>query len=345
MTVGVIAHIENPGFDEVRHLARSAEQAGADWLGVADAFWWRDTWLLLAEAARATERIALGPLVTNPYLRHPFVTVSALASLQDIAGPRVFAGLGAGGSEIRLAAQISRLDAPVRVERLTSLIRSVAAGEPLDPASGRRLDVPLQPVPIIVGARSRGMLRTAGRVADEVLLWAVPKSDLDQSIAAVRQGYESRTASAQEDAGDKPGPSLADRPFPGLIWAPIVRGAGSSEVLLSRAGTYAVLNNGAAVRGSWGVPPADVDRIRELLVAGRARDAASLVPEGVFDDLAIDDDLDGAAGIAARTGATGIAVAATELAAVTDQVQWARRVLEAASYRAGADPLGASAAR
>ena len=119
-----------------------------------------------------------------------------------MAGPRVFAGLGAGGWEIRLAAQISRLDAPVRIERLTSLIRGVASGEPLDPASGRRLDVPLQPVPIIVGARSRGMLRTAGRAADEVLLWAVPKSDLDQSIAAVRQGYESRTGSARRGAGD-----------------------------------------------------------------------------------------------------------------------------------------------
>ena len=83
MTVGVIAHIENPGFDDVRQLARTAEQAGADWLGVADAFWWRDTWLLLAEAARATDRIRLGPLVTNPYLRHPFLTVAALASLQD----------------------------------------------------------------------------------------------------------------------------------------------------------------------------------------------------------------------------------------------------------------------
>ena len=103
MTVGVIAHIDNPSLDEVRQLACTAEQAGADWLGVADAFWWRDTWLLLAEAARATARIRLGPLVTNPYLRHPFVTVSALASLQDLAGPRVFAGLGAGGSAIRLA--------------------------------------------------------------------------------------------------------------------------------------------------------------------------------------------------------------------------------------------------
>jgi hypothetical protein len=37
--VGVIAHIENPTFDTVRRLARTAEAAGADWLGVADASW------------------------------------------------------------------------------------------------------------------------------------------------------------------------------------------------------------------------------------------------------------------------------------------------------------------
>ncbi len=106
MTVGVIAHLENPTYEDIRQLAGEAEEAGAEWLGVPDAFWWRDTWLLLAEAARVTRRIRLGPLVTNPYLRHPFVTVSALASLQDLAGPRVFAGLGAGGSEVRLAARI-----------------------------------------------------------------------------------------------------------------------------------------------------------------------------------------------------------------------------------------------
>ncbi len=336
MTVGVIAHIENPGFDDVRQLARTAEQAGADWLGVADAFWWRDTWLLLAEAARATDRIRLGPLVTNPYLRHPFLTVAALASLQDLAGPRVFAGLGAGGSEIRLAAQVSRVDAPARIERLASLIRSVASGEPLDPASGRRLEVPLRPVPITVAARSRGVLRTAGRVADDVLLWAVPKSDLDRSVATVRQGYESWKGSPDVGGDDATG-SAGDRPFPGLTWAPIVREGERAEALLSRAATYAVLNNTAAVRESWGVPPADVDRIRELLVAGRAHDAAALVPETVIDDLASDPDIDGAAVTAARIGATGIAVAATGTRSVANQVEWARRVLEEASYLGAVD--------
>src|SRR5438552_3435990 len=48
MAVGVISHLPNPTFDQVRSLARAAEAAGADWLGVPDAFWWRDTSLLWA---------------------------------------------------------------------------------------------------------------------------------------------------------------------------------------------------------------------------------------------------------------------------------------------------------
>src|SRR5258708_14049414 len=134
MPVGVISHLHNVTFGQVRGLARAAEAAGADWLGLPDAFWWRDTWLLLAEAARATERIELGPLVTNPYLRHPFHTVAALASLQDLAGERVFVGLGAGGSEVTGVVGISRRDAPARVGALSTLLRQVARdGRPLDP--------------------------------------------------------------------------------------------------------------------------------------------------------------------------------------------------------------------
>src|SRR5438876_8082623 len=132
MAVGVISHLHNVSFGQVRELARAAEGAGADWLGLPDAFWWRDTWLLLAEAARATETIEVGPLVTNPYLRHPFHTVAAVASLQDLAGPRVFLGLGAGGSELTGAASISRKDAAQRIRDLVSLVRNVATGQPLD---------------------------------------------------------------------------------------------------------------------------------------------------------------------------------------------------------------------
>src|SRR6266542_3885784 len=141
MPVGVITHLHNVNFSELRALAQAAESAGADWLGIPDAFWWRDSWMLLAEAARVTERIALGPMVTNPYLRHPFHTLAALATLQDIAGGRVFLGVGAGGAEVSGVAGIARRDAPERIVSLAELVRRVAAGEPLDPISGRRLEV------------------------------------------------------------------------------------------------------------------------------------------------------------------------------------------------------------
>src|SRR5260370_24218160 len=126
MPVGVISHLPNVSFEQVRALARAAEAAGADGVGLPDAFWWRDTWLLLAEAARVTERIEIGPLVTNPYLRHPFHTAAAVASLQDLAGQRVFVGLGAGGSEVTGAAGVSRRDAAARVGALAKLLHRVS---------------------------------------------------------------------------------------------------------------------------------------------------------------------------------------------------------------------------
>jgi alkanesulfonate monooxygenase SsuD/methylene tetrahydromethanopterin reductase-like flavin-dependent oxidoreductase (luciferase family) len=45
----------------------------------------RDTYVLLAAAARATERIVLGPLLANPVNRHPTVTASSIATIDELA--------------------------------------------------------------------------------------------------------------------------------------------------------------------------------------------------------------------------------------------------------------------
>jgi hypothetical protein len=86
VSVGVISTLPDPTLAQVEDLAREAERSGADWLGVPDAFWWRDTWLLAASAARATTALQVGPVVTNPYLRHPFHTLAAIGTLQEVAG-------------------------------------------------------------------------------------------------------------------------------------------------------------------------------------------------------------------------------------------------------------------
>jgi 5,10-methylenetetrahydromethanopterin reductase len=315
MSVGLIVHLDNPTLADIRALAAEAEMAGVDWLGVPDAFWWRDTWVLGAEALRATQRLQVGPLVTNPYLRHPFHTVAAIATLQELAGDRVLVGLGAGGSELSGAARISRIDAPALTEELATLIRRVAAGALLDDASGRSLEVPLVAPRIIVGGRGPRMLSTAGRVADDALLWAVPRSELERTVGLVAGG-----------AGDRP----AGLPPVNLIWAPLAEHDPASRDLLRRAAAYAVLNNRAEVRQRWGVSAASVARVRHLLVAGDTAAAENEVPGSVLEDLRTDDDVHAAGAVAAKIGATGIAVAITDLNSIGDRVSWARRVLAAA---------------
>jgi 5,10-methylenetetrahydromethanopterin reductase len=312
MSIGVISHLDNPTFADIAALAVAAEDAGADWLGVADAFWWRDTWLLLATAARATSRLALGPVVTNPYLRHPFHTVAALASLQEVAGDRVFVGIGAGGSELSGAAHVSRRDAPARIAALADLIRSVAADGVLDPSSGRRLDVPLTPVPVIVAGRGDGVLTTAGRVADRSLLWAIPSSDLDRSVAVVRAGAGA--------AGRASGPDF--------VWAPLVVHDEIDRARVRVIAAYGIVNASPDLRRRWGVDDDLVGRVRAALVGGGAATAVHLVPDHVVDDVA-DPDPDPArhAAVAARIGAHDLAVPAYDVASVADRVAWARAVL------------------
>ncbi|MGB1733631.1 MAG: LLM class flavin-dependent oxidoreductase, partial [Acidimicrobiales bacterium] len=56
-----------------------------------------DVWMILALAAKRTDRIKLGPGVLIPSLRHPMVTASAIATLVDLVGEeRVIIGAGTG---------------------------------------------------------------------------------------------------------------------------------------------------------------------------------------------------------------------------------------------------------
>jgi 5,10-methylenetetrahydromethanopterin reductase len=321
MSVGVITHLRNATIAETRALVGAAEEAGADWIGVPDAFWWRDTWVLLAEAARASRRVELGPLVTNPYTRHPFQTASALATVQELAGERVFLGIGAGGSEVSGAAGISRADAPARIEETIGVVRRVAAGGPLDPVTGRTLEVRLDRVPVLVAGRASRVLEVAGRAADRVLLWAVPGSELERSVAKVEAGAGSgRTA---------------EGPGPERIWAPLVAHDESTRDHLHRIGAYAVLNSSPSRQAAWGLEPELVARIRAALVSGGAAAATPLVPEAAFEDLILPTAHPEDVGRrAAAIGARSIAIPAFDIATVGERVAWAREVTRVASRKA-----------
>ena len=82
--------------NQVIELARLAEDVGFDRLGISDVVFWHDCFMLLGLVAQSTTRIELGPMVTNPYSRHPAVLAGIAATLHDVSNGRAFMGLGVG---------------------------------------------------------------------------------------------------------------------------------------------------------------------------------------------------------------------------------------------------------
>ena len=158
----------SPGMStaEAVALARLAEEAGFTRLGISDVVFWPDCFMVQTLCAQATNRIAIGAMVTNPYTRHPVVLAGALATLDDIAPGRAFCGLGVGAGLEPLGIDYPSPVATLR--RAVADIRTLLSGEAV---GGERLvRPPDHPVPISIGTRSPQVMCLAGEVADMALV-------------------------------------------------------------------------------------------------------------------------------------------------------------------------------
>jgi 5,10-methylenetetrahydromethanopterin reductase len=158
----------------VARRARQVEEWGFDGLLIADSQNLNaDLWVELALAAAATERIGVGPGVTNPVTRHPAVTASAALTLQAESGGRAVLGLGRGDSAL---AQIGREPVPAReLEGAVVAIQGLLSGEEVELGGGgvrSRLrwagDVEQPKVPVAVAASGSRVIGLAARHAERV---------------------------------------------------------------------------------------------------------------------------------------------------------------------------------
>jgi 5,10-methylenetetrahydromethanopterin reductase len=170
-------------------LCREAEARGFDWLGVADSqSVFRELYVALTLAALHTERMRIGPLVTNPLTRHLVVTASAIASVDEVSGGRAALGLGSGDSAIyTIGAPPATLagleDSITTLGRLTS-------GEPIE-REGRtwRVHRSTRRVPIYLAAEGPRTLELAGRLADGVIVGlGLTPEVIRLSLAAIERG-------------------------------------------------------------------------------------------------------------------------------------------------------------
>jgi hypothetical protein len=157
---------------------------------------------------------------------------------------------------------------------------------------------------VVIAGRGDSVLRAAGACADRALLWAIPRSDLSRSAGLVAAGGH-----------------------PELIWAPLVDHGGPSRERVGTIAAYSVLNSHPSLHARWGVSPARLTELRELLVAGGAAAAQHLVPSAALEDLIVRESPAEVGEIAASIGAASIAVPAFSIKEVEDRVTWARDVL------------------
>src|SRR5262245_51073800 len=151
-------------------LCREAEDSGFDLLGVADSqSVFRELYVALTVAALNTSRVRLGPLVTNALTRHPVVTASAMASLDELAGGRALLGLGSGDSAIYT---IGTPPATLRgLEDFMATFDRLTSGQAVH-REGRKWQVhrARRRIPVYLAAEGPRTLELAGRLADGVIV-------------------------------------------------------------------------------------------------------------------------------------------------------------------------------
>jgi len=140
-----------------------------------------DPMLQAALVADATKRIRVGHLVLCNLFRHPAVTARSLATLDQISGGRMVAGLGSGWTESEF--RMTGIPFPEIGSRLRMLDEALTCIRGLWGSAGafsfegefyrfNEAELSPRPVqsppPIVLGGSGKGLLRIAARHADVV---------------------------------------------------------------------------------------------------------------------------------------------------------------------------------
>lgn len=173
-SIGLTINADAP-MERMLDIGRQAEAAGFDFVYVADQGFTRDVWVTLATLMLGTDKLRIGPGITNPFSRSLDATIAAVRSLQAMGGNRVFLGLGAGGT--RLLGPL-HLQSPHPLRVLEDAMRRCR----------ERLNADLS-----IAGRGPRILELGGRLADEVFLSAKAFFELPAAVAAIRRGAEQNT--------------------------------------------------------------------------------------------------------------------------------------------------------
>jgi probable F420-dependent oxidoreductase len=121
----------NPPASRVVELTKRAEDLGFGYVWTFDShILWQEPYVIHSQMLSATQRIMVGPFVTNPVSRDPSVTASTFATLNEMFGNRTICGIGRGDSVVRV---LGRKPTTLRqLEEAMHVIKELAEGREVD---------------------------------------------------------------------------------------------------------------------------------------------------------------------------------------------------------------------
>ncbi|MDH4309918.1 MAG: LLM class flavin-dependent oxidoreductase [Acidimicrobiia bacterium] len=180
-------------------VARAAERLGFRRCWVYDeGLAARDVFVVMTAIASATETMQIGTGITNPYTRHPAMTVGAVAALDELSGGRAFLGFGAGGSLTLDPLGIERARPLAAVREVIEASRALFGGGRVDHESDvfklnqASLDHGRSDIEIWFAGRGPKMLTMAAECADGVMLEFIHRELLDSEIHRVLEAAGGR---------------------------------------------------------------------------------------------------------------------------------------------------------
>ena len=181
----------NPPASRTVHLAKLAEQHGFSHVWTFDShLLWQEPYVIYSRILAETNRVKVGPMVTNPATRDWTVTASLFATLNEMYGNRTICGIGRGDSAVRVTG-----GAPTTLKTLREaihVIRELANSRSVE-YNGAQLQFPWSTgsqLDIWVAAYGPLALKLAGEVGDGFILQLADLDIAEWMIKTVRTAAE-----------------------------------------------------------------------------------------------------------------------------------------------------------
>jgi probable F420-dependent oxidoreductase len=189
MDFGVVLQT-NPPAQRVVDLAVLAEQNGFNYGWTFDSHvLWQEPFVIYSQILANTERMIVGPMVTNPGTRDATVLASLFATLNEMFDGRTICGIGRGDSAMRyIGLKPKTLEATVES---MDIIKRLVAGKKVA-YNDKLLKIPWVPknrwdLPMWGAGYGPRALATIGTYADGFILQLADPQILEWTMAAVRE--------------------------------------------------------------------------------------------------------------------------------------------------------------